>query len=728
MFKKNLLLLIGILSLIWIFYAAYDLLNGKNSFNPNDIFNKEDGSVLVIHHSNEFDWDQVNFQPQASLKGLIEEILFDLPKDYHIFISKNRAHFLLQTKSTLTLQEINLYFKNKGLDLKPSNNFQLSGNGLTVCFSKNAIYVYKSEDLREKSAIEFSSFDKKASCSLFKLEGNQFIASDYYFSNNEKIKYVNRKLIGKNIRTNQINDYANFASVIPANPDAYHFITYDYLMASDKVFAKSSLAKVSDKGLVVLNYKNEKVLISDIKVDVNANYAFDENNEETSNERIQKIKDRKLCEIFPESKNGYYVYILEDFLVIGKNKRICGQIIADYKTGNTTALNEQSKLAIYGDLPFNVTERIITPKLKQTNTYYNQYLIQTNVYRSSDVSNDEPVKENITLSNASFEIDADLKDVYQFENGNLLICTSKSVGMYEKGNKKWSFDTKNPMPDQTIQTAKLQGKYYFAVHDEKGIYLFDENGKFLSKEYIIVNGNQTIAQIRMGSTNQQLAMSALTIKGQIHVFNQKGIVQNTFSGAILGKNKMAIYVKSGKLQMNYVAQDGVRIVDLGRFREVKSYPVRTDGMLSNTDEYYYAIENNQLQQYNNAGNRISLTRLDKSYKLIETAQREDQTNLFLRSSMDVLWFDVQKNKVVKIKHNTTTDERIEILEKNNKILISMVNPLENNISLFNENGLNFNNFIIEGEQMAKISMNRKGQWVLLTEVDGFIIQYTINEN
>ena len=133
--------------------------------------------------------------------------------------------------------------------------------------------------------------------------------------------------------------------------------------------------KWAQNGFLELNYKGEKVIISDFIGGQDPILILNDLNKTTDSIRFK----RKLTNRFPAPGKSYTIKYLEDAVVIAEKAEIAEQVIADYKLGNTIALTSEIHAKVYGNLPRSVSERYISSERSYTKALYNGKLLETHL-------------------------------------------------------------------------------------------------------------------------------------------------------------------------------------------------------------------------------------------------------------------------------------------------------------------------------------------------------------
>ena len=718
MFRKKFLITISFIAFGWILFLSYQLLFDQKKITKDDLFNQADEQIWVIHPN-------FNFQEQETPFAIPERIqfiykLFTQEKliKTRVFISKKQNHLLFELPSNQTLKSAALFLKDFQIETHEKSSNQLESNAFEITVFKNWVYLKALEMEKTKSPIPLSAFDRKATYSILNMQANTWKAKDFYLGKNEKIIYQSHAEGTLAPLSPAVNDQSLFSAILPKNITSYHFYEKSHVMEAFPSFEHSKMNLITDKGIIVFTYNQEKVMITDLKSEINPEYAL-------------QVKDKNEPILHPflnemlGTKQKLYVYTLDDFLIISKNKTLCGQVITDYKTGNTLALNPSSFQFVYGQSPSTVHERWVNKNQKKTLLRYKNHEINATVYAEGRAAESSTQKEEI--SNRSVELDGDFKGMLKIGNNDFLVLTEQSIYRILQNKIVWRQQVAMNFKEQNIVFCEFKGAPLFGAFSKSKFILFDRDGKILNEKVIETNLASPIAQMKLNAQGIYLYTALQLENGQIVIGNSRAENLRKIDNTLLGEGKMHAFHKNSTPYLAYLKSNGVYHFDLSRGREALSYQCNTSGQFTTqkNEASYYFVENQKLIIKNTSGHEIDQIALDKSFKLLRIKSVEQENYALLRSPSDIAIVDLKMKSVQLINRTTTINENIDIETHQGKKLISFVNPLENNISLYDEKSQCIHETIIEGEQFALISKTNQGLWKIATEVERFFVQYEL---
>src|SRR5690606_33174863 len=91
-----------------------------------------------------------------------------------------------------------------------------------------------------------------------------------------------------------------------------------------------------------------------------------------------------LCKLL-NTESGFYIYNMDDFVVISTSRSTCESIIADYKLGQTIAQTDSKRQWIYNNLPQQVNHRLISKDIKVSHSINTKTLLTTQIF-SDDIT------------------------------------------------------------------------------------------------------------------------------------------------------------------------------------------------------------------------------------------------------------------------------------------------------------------------------------------------------
>lgn len=729
MFNRVFLFVIALVSIIWITYVGYDLLDQKDKINPQHIFDSKDGEILIINRTKEMDLLQVDFELQASVKTLLEKMLAIPYKNERIYVSRNRELLLVELPSLWNAGMVKEYFGSREMtcNANGSNIFSLD-NGFQARFKRNFLLISKTEIGSTEEELQWPVWDKKATASIIQL--NQPLRStDVYFKADGTISYQTR--YSKDINSHKVDDQDLFAEVLPNKLKNYHFFERKFAVASNVLTEESPLYQWTESGFVLFDYQGKACIVSDYVSGQDPFVVVNEKasaTDSTSSQAKSRIKHVRLTRNFPKNlSQGFYMMYVADKVVISESKEACEQIVADHQLGKTLALTETAKTKIYQKLPRKVSERYITGKTAYTQSAHKNILIRTQIAKLiSDELPEETPSEQQEL-NWTQSLDG---EVIQFlGRGNQQFIWSSAGKLIAVSNKKkrWQLELDGKLINEPQLIDLLDnGKEQILFNTPTTIYLIDLNGnhhegfpvkldneatnsvayfrwKGVGNFLIVDEKNQLLHLDNRGRELDVMKLNVGTCKNPVDVFNQKGNLIAVVSGS-----------------------ENTQTINLQRHRVVKTHaaiPQERITIKGNDGPSYYSFERGELQRQDYTGAEITLANYPdpghfkviegKNFKYIAFSSY-NKIHVLNERGIKMFQFEIPFRELASYDIITL---------QNGKTYIAMIDAIENNLFVFDNSGKCYTEKPLEGKSNVLLSEKGSNNLVVTTSGNGFIVQY-----
>lgn len=379
MVSRYILILLGVISLFWIGYVGVNLIDTNDEYNPDCFFGQKDGEVLVINRLDEFDVESIQFQVSKNGLNLFKEIEKKIKRGNTVYLSKLQNQFLVVKKDKWTKEEVEQLFLNSTFKIEFLNNSKFKVQNFSGDFNSTILHLYDDNvEYPKKSNSAWMTFDHKASASIIKFKNgqNNYSINDVYVNKNGSIEYITKG--NKLNEGKQIDDEDLFSQAIPKSVRSYHFYEKNYYSSLDLNYKKGPMHYWIESGFVELVYDNEKVLITDFVDSKDPFLLLNEINKD-ENEDIEEsstyFKNIRLTNNFPEDlEKGFYIYKMDDFIILSSSKSICNEILMASKKTETT--NDSTSFFLKA-LPRKVSERFISKDHNYSKSIYKNKIIET---------------------------------------------------------------------------------------------------------------------------------------------------------------------------------------------------------------------------------------------------------------------------------------------------------------------------------------------------------------
>lgn len=730
MFNRVLLFVISLVSIIWIVYIGYDLLDRRDNISPQNIFGSKDGEVLIINRSEEVDLDQLNFKIHPEMKSIMEKIIASPNHHERLYISKKRGIVIIEMPNLWNKNSMETYFGSKNIPfhIKDAKEFSLE-NGIIGRYQRNFLLISTKYIKYNKENLAWPIWDNKASATIISLN-KPLLSTDIYFKADGTVFYQTK--YNHDINSIKIDDQDIFGEVLPNKLMNYHFYEKNFAVSIDILQKESPLFKWSETGFVRFDYNGKACIISDFKTGQDPLLVL---NEQTSNPEIaeyktkQNIKNIRLTNTFPNNTNtGFYLMYVADKVVISENLEACEQIVADYQLGKTIALSANAKAAIFDKLPRKVSERSVSGKISYTQSAYKNILVKTQISKrqGGDEIEIAPVVD-VKEQNWSIPVDGEILQMkgrgsyqYLWTNHNQLIALS--------GKKKiWKTDLDGAIiGEPQLVDVSENGPKQILFNTPTSIYLIDQNGNNHEGFPIKTTASMTNPVSFYRWKNQGYFVVMNDNNQMIH-FNEKGKELKVFKTSCGEVSKgIDVFVQNGNLIAVISGNANTQTINLAKYKAIKNHPVLPSERLSSkaTEEpKYYSLKDGHLirQEYNGTSTILGNYPNAKQMKLSE-GQGYTYISFVSYNKIHVL-----NDKGIKLFQIDIPFKELAAYDvitlKNGKTYIAMIDAIENNLYLFDSKGKNYTPKPLEGKDELLLSEKGNGNLLITTSGNGFVVQY-----
>ena len=716
MTNRIVLAIIFLASLSWIVYVGLDISSDKNNYTPESLFNSNDGEVLIVVRPSE-----VNF---GSLKSFLDAPSFDIISTlqdsiYHNgYFSQKRDHFLLVKDDNWSDASIQKLFGKGNVSALASHEFKVGEyNGR---FHKTKLYVWKSQITNDQS-IKRKPFvyDKKASASIirFSESGKVNNHSDIYFKADGRINYITKDA---NIKQgSQVRDEFLFAGITTRNFDSYQFYERDYYSTLDAEFANGPMSKWILNGFVQLSYKGETVIISDYIGGQDPILILNDLNQTQDS----SVFNYQLTKNFPSANATYTIKYLEDAVVISESAEACENVIADYKLGNTIALNKAARNRVFGLLPRSVSERNIGKESSYSKAVYAGRLLETH---TGKVAEEKPT---IAASSLTMSCGFDINDFAVLPgNGNIVaLGKNRELTVFKDQKNKWK-STLTSKPIGGIQLIDLHGtgENFILINTKDEIHLWNLSGEYQTG-FPVKLENEASNEVKFYRWKQKSYFLIANENEKIVQFDAQGRELKMLSTDMHISRQVDVWASQKRLFFGYTNGELFKMYDVAKKRIHREFAVNSNSipLKSSNELFQFNIDNNKLIKFDQKGTKHEF----------ETYNRAIFHGIVLDKSIPVLVVQ-SANKIILVNSqgvpfgeivlgfNEIEDVHI-FTNDSGKTLVGVIDGLENNVYLYTTDGQKVINKTLEGQSKIQISAS-KNQKRITTIVDQFVIQYFEN--
>ena len=706
--------LVVVISLLWLGYVSLDILSETNNFTPEYLFCDTDEKVLIINRPDEVD---INALPDFTHAPLAETYRSLDPAEFSTaFLSANQAQLLLKNPSNWTETNIKALFRDSSTGIKIEGQ-EIRIGSVQGRFYKKSLYLFQDGVQHNNGKRIGFNYDSKASASILHLDNKSFVrsVSDIYIRGNERVDYITYNDAIQ--QGNQIKDEEIFSRVLTRNFSQYHFRERDFYAGEDSIFANGPMFSWMQSGFVEIKYEGATALVSDY---IDGQDPILILNDLAQSQDANSFNIR-LTRTFPTTNSKYFVKYLEDLVVISQDEGICDKILADFKLGNTIALNKGSRFQVYGALPGTVSERIVTRNKSYTKAVYRGKLLETHLGEQV-VSNESKVKTESIALNCGFNV-SDFAVLPQ--PGNLVaIGPNGEIARFKDGKQQWS----KRLNQQTVGEVQLidlhqTGELFILMTTRKEIHLWNMNGDQVSGFPIKLEEKANL-QTKFYRWNGRSYFLQVTEDNHLTHYDAKGgelsMVRLNFSP----NRPLDVWASNGSIFAGVANKTQFLMIDVDLRKVYREFvlPAESWGYKIPNELLQYGIEGGQLYKITQKGVRINYRSFPQAS--IVRLQTEGQNNVIVIKSNNELHLLNPEGIPfceINLSFNEVQDVFVQTFDSG-KTMTAVIDGLENNVYLYALDGSKIKHEPMEGQTKVQLS-SIGSQTMVSTVVDQFVVQY-----
>jgi uncharacterized protein YjiK len=721
-------MLLSLVSLGWIVFVGYDLLDRRDRISPNHVFTVKDGEILIINRSDEVQAEDLDFSVNEQIKPVFDNLMKRVFQNERIYVSEKRPLIIVELARIWNADLVSDYLMTKQLE----HHFSKDGEivvmkNFQVRFKKNHLLISTGLKIEAHEAETWPLWDGKASASIIHLK-KPLKSTNIYFKDDGTVSYQTK--YGPLLHCRKIDDYDYFAQFLPSKLESYHFYEKEFAQKSKVISQSSPIYQWMEDGMVLFQYEGASCILSDYNKSIDPMQMLLSDSDESTDMMGNRFRNIQLTKDFPRKlSEGFYIGKVGDKVLVSDKKEALERIMADYQLGNTLALDGEKATEVYGKMPKKVSERLALDKDFYTLSSYKNLLIRTGLYSFekdtdlADIRNEEP-EDKPEHENSSFSTGQET--AYILGNGNIIFAIGKQNEIVALSNKKQLW--KVTLDGTIIGRAKLvdineNGKQQLLVSTDRKIYVINTqtggnvnefplalncqnpvstyrwNGK---SNFLAVNTNNELVQIdENGRVLRRLKLSASQVSDEVDVYKNG----KTLTAVVTGKNK-------------------VQSVDLDRNRNGKnlSFLPQNHFQLKNDNGYlYFSLEGNTLNKYTLQGQKTAVAS-GKKLKVKKLYRGKEQLLAYC-DGISVVLLDKMGNTVQRTPVNMGDVEDFDVItSRSGTVYVAVLEGIENNIYLFGASGQKLSEQSFEGKGSVKLS-EEQGEIVITSTLDRNIIQH-----
>jgi len=639
----------------------------KNSSSLNNFIPKDASIIIRIHNPNKFKSDVLN--NSLALNVFNNEDNYNFKKQIKIIesLSENNP-ILICLSGDKKNNSFTIITRQNKTDLEISND---------TIYKKiiDSIYIISnSADKIEKSALNKSRLYEKyknlnsedASFSVFAQSpfSNNFFESifgeDFSTINNDlflKANLFNDKILingisvindsvtlSKNILKNTKSKENKIISAIPDNFKNFYSMRFDDFQMLNRGYININKDSINVKGKIF----DEIVEIAVSEIEENKVVILRSNDIKKTHLKTQKYK-------------SYNNYKGKEILEIPETEKI------NSLTNPLLSEINPDKLVIIDNFLF------ISNSLKSLKTVIENYLLK-NTYQYSE---NYKKSKSLMSKESSFDINS--------KNGSL-INFSKLIGIKPVKNKFNNVKFQIVNENEILHINGVIDNYNNESLNKKINKIFSTKikGKIVMNPHFVTNHITKAKEIVVQDNNNHLYL----------ISNQgKVIWKKKLAGKILGKIKQVDIYKNGRLQLIFVTEKRLYVLDRNGkevkpfpkvFRDKITQPLSVFNYDNNKNYRFLVTQNNELLMYDSKGKIVKGFKYEKSSNIIYSPKH----------------YRIKNKDIITVK----TEKGLKILNRRGKIRIK----IKDNIKFSNTDVFRLNNYLIctsEKGNLVQIDMN-----------------------
>lgn len=715
MFKRVLLGLIFLVSLIWIGIIGYGIITATDDYSEMHVFNESDGQLLIVNRPTE-----VNFGSIADFESSpIYEIALKLDQSAYKtgFFSFKRPHLILVHSISWNKDRIQSLFGSSEVNTDDATN-SFSYGDWTGVYKKDRLYLSQGVQAKSDQPMDAYVYDKKASASILLYGSNQKIetVSDIYFKASGNVDYItrNKKITqGKQVRDEQL-----FGSYISRKVKSYHFYERDYYATMDEVYANGPMYKWLNAGFVEVEYAGEKVLVSDY-IDGQDPILFLNDLQQTTEATSFKTP---LTSSFPKKGTSYSVRYLEDLVVIAQSDEICSQLVADYKLGNTISLDAKAQNRLYRELPQAVSERYVSDDIRLSKAVYNGYLLETRFGRVEVQTANQD--ESMAMS-CGF----DIIDFHVLPgNGNVIVLGSKGeLNCFNNGKSIWK-KTLGSRAIGSLQIIELHGggETHIAINTEDEIHVWSLKGES-APGFPIKLDEPASNEVKFYRWKDRSYFLVATSKNSVTQFDSEGRELTIFKSKLDISKRIEVWASQSRLFFGFRSASNFEMFDVEKKRSLRMFaiPTGSEAVKLPNELMHFGMSNSRIVSIDQKGTQTTFESIPDG-QLLPIEYDTKNPTIIVQAKNTIHLINQKGIEFGKIRLPFNEIENVTYFTDNSgKSILSVIDGLENNVYLYNMAGTKLIDRSLEGKTKVNVSSPGKGL-LITTVVDNYVIQYFEN--
>ena len=691
----------------------------KTQIDPSAYFDQRDSAVFIINQPNGIDFKEDKIVTLDCNKDLFHSIRKSIPENCSIYLSQTRGLIVIEGRSNWNKSSIKELLIEGQFKIEFTQLRHFKYGPFRGFYSKNKLVLHTKGISPERCGNGFS-FDKKANYNTVSFDQNKPMVKDYYKSQGNTLCYNTHP--GNTINFHNINDKQIFSHFISDNFDSYTFYEKEYLAELDISFRESPFYSLTSSGLLILGEKTSSLAIIELK---NGQKCIENLNEIVTNEdntgNYSYYQELSFSDLFGDQlEGGYYVTDLDGYAVISKNKSFFDRVTTEIKLGNVLLKNKSKMDKVYEGLPQKVLFRKINERTETAIAKVGGLMIETSVLNNNLFNNEPaaPSKDYFSM-NPSEKIESFY--AYSGRGNTFLITASNKWIKYENGVSKWEkIFEKNVIKKPKLMEMSSEENQDISILFEDETLIVDKAGRILNR----FKTSGRVHPIRLRLKNKVSFLIPNINKMEVVDYDGKIMSTYSFSSNIID---MVLFKENGKKHVGVLCEKTFFIINLDRKRTVRKIPIEEKYTLFKFEEKSFIMNAELTHLINTNGYKLKYE-VPNGFLFKNVFQESGAIHMVFSKENEILVLNEKGQFQWKKSISCSSIDKIIIPKlqtssNSSKIILGILDGIENKILLLDSQGLALDNVKRHGEKDLQIT-NYGSQGISITTFLGdYLIQY-----
>ena len=690
----------------------------KSQIDSSAYFDQRDSTVFIVNHPNNIDFKKDNIRTIDVNKDLFQSIKKDIPENCSVFLSQSRGLIVFEKSGNWNKASIKELFIDGKFKIEFTELRHFKYGPFLGFYSKNKLILHTKEITPKKCSDGFV-IDKKAHYCKVTFDRKIPETRDFYKSGNKTISY--NRLSAKSSNYANVNDKDVFSHFISDDFDSYTFYAKEYFANQDDSFRKSLLYPLTASGVLVLEEKGNMLAVVELRNGQKCNESLIESRDDIEQSGnyayFPKLSFSKILD--GTNNRGYYVADIDGYAIISKSKVFFDRVTTEIKLGNVLLKKKNKMDRLYNSLPQSVLHRKVSQDHEIAISKVGKVLVQTEIIDDQSESN---TIENDSKDYFAMNPRERIESFYAYSGrGNTFLITASNKWMkYENGLSQWekTFEKEVIKQPKLMEMSSNENQDISILFEDETL-IVDKKGRILNR----FNTSGGVHPIRMRLKNKVSFLIPNIDKMEVVDYDGKVMSTYSFSSNIVD---MVLFKENGKKHVAVLCEKTLFIINLERKRTVRKKTLDEVYRLYQFQESSFIMNNDQSHIINLKGEKNAFS-VPSGFKFKNAFQENDLVYLIFSKENEILVLNNKSQFQWKKTINCSSIDKIIIptlqSSYNNKIIMGILDGIENKILLLDSQGSSIDDVKRHGEKDLQIT-NYGNQGISITTFLGdYLIQY-----